>query len=472
MLWTVVFSVVSVAAAGLLIKFLLDRSSHPAEITWQEFGIGLAVATIVISPLVGWAGFRVARSNNVTFTEYWNGWELEAVKQDISCTRDGSCSRTYDCDPYLVPVFYPCNCDDKGNCSTCMTLETRYHSCPYATVESTYTIQTTLGDYEIDAHRFPENAQSHRWRKSVAIPPGLISRVGEGAPPFWSEAKIRIERNAPGPVSTRKDYENYILASDRTILKQYSSDIERLRQANLLPPIASSILDFYLADKVAFVGYRPEDPVAWQRALRYLNAALGSELQGDLHLVIVGDPSANQNPDVYALALRAYWQNRSVFEKNCLAKNGIVVVVGTADNKTTSWARAFTGMPMGNEALTVAIRNELKAQPLTPERILGGVRGEFRLSNGKKDVQGLHGKGAIERILWGLDEPATKFTRISMRADDPGGVGSGYLYLLGEVELTSKQLAAIAFLEFLASLGVWLAAALIGERRKRSRAGN
>lgn len=468
MLATVLWSTAAIAAAGLLIKYLLDRRGGAEEITWTEFAIGMAAATFVISPLVGWAGYKVAQSNLLAFTEYWNGWELAAVRQDVPCTRDGPCRYTYDCDPYLVPVTYSCNCNDKGGCETCVRLETRYHSCPYVTVESTFTVRTTLGDYTIAEHRLPEQPQAHRWRRATAVPAGVIGRAGVGAPPFWREAKLRIDGGIPGPASIRKDYENYILASDRTILKQHSSAIERFRQAGLLPPVATNIRDFYLSDKVYFVGYRPPDAAAWQSALRYLNAALGTELQGDLHLVLVQEPRVGENPEAYALALRAHWQDRTILGKNCLSKNGIAVIAGTIDGTSVAWAHAFTGMPIGNEALTVAVRNGLKGTPFTPENIIGTVRGQFHISAGAKRVRGLHGQGALERILWGLEEPTTKFARVSMKAADAGDIGSGYLYLRGEIEPTTGQRITITVIEFVASLGVWLAAAAYGERRRRS----
>jgi len=475
MLFTALCSVIAVAAAGLTVKWLLDRSRHPAEITWQEFAIGMAVAAFVITPLVAWIGFNVARSNNVTFSESWNGWELSVVKQDITCTRDGPCANEYNCDPYLCNP-HSCNCrctsrDDKGSCTSesCDTCwDTCYHDCPYTTIESNYIVQTTLGNVTISSYRFPENPQAHRWRKSVAVPQSLIARVGEGIPAFWNSVKVRIDNGAPGPVSIRKNYENYILASDRTILKQYSSDLAKFREANILPPVPVNIHDFYLADKVMFIGYQPENPDLWQSTLRYLNAALGSELQGDLHLVVVGAKQALENPDLYTLVLRAHWQDRRIFGRNCLSKNGIAVIAGTADGKTVAWARAFTGMPVGNEALTVAVRNKLKGTPLDPSTVIGAVRGEFYAKAGLRTARGVHGNGALEKILWGLTEPATKFSRVSMKAQDKDDVGTGYLYLLGEIELTSKQQTVIGVIEFIASLFIWLAAALIGERRRRN----
>ncbi|MDP2598829.1 MAG: hypothetical protein Q8P49_03305, partial [Candidatus Liptonbacteria bacterium] len=179
--WTVVLS----AVAGLIAKFCLDRSDRLEEITWKEFAIGMMVIVFLVAPGVTKIGFEIAKSNLVEYNEYWNGWELRAVRQDITCTRDGSCEHCYNCDPYTVIVPYSCNCDNKGNCQTCFRTETHYHSCPYVDVEMTYVVRTTLGEYVIGAHRFPDNPQAHRWRKSEDIPYSVTQRAGVGAPPFW-----------------------------------------------------------------------------------------------------------------------------------------------------------------------------------------------------------------------------------------------------------------------------------------------
>lgn len=470
---TIVCSTIAIAASGLLVRWLLNRKESVLEITWREFAIGMAIATLVLSPIIGFVGFRMARNNLVTFTEFWNGWELHAAKIDIACTRDGPCKWEYDCDPYIVMVSYSCNCNKDG-CDTCYRPETRYHSCPYVTTESNYTVATTLEDFDIAKHRFPDNPDSHRWRKSISVPKRVSENAGVGAPQFWLDAKKRIESNDPGPVTVRKNYENYILASDQTILHQFSSDIEQLKNAGLLPSIQKNIYTFYLADKVYFVGSNPKNTREWQNALRKLNAAFGTELQGDLHLVLVNNELVNRNPDAYALALKAYWQDKSVFGKDCLSKNGMLVIVGTRDGATVSWARAFTGMPMGNELLTTVVADRLQGTLFTPDAILGTTRAEFKTPNKNAlhtatSIRNVHGNGVIERALWGLDNPKTKFTRVSMGGDnDRDGTGNSYLYLKGEIQPTTSQRAWITLVEFIFSTGVWWAAAFIGERKRSS----
>lgn len=470
MISLIIFAVIVAGIAGIVVKFILDKVATDKNITWKEYGIGMAIISLILAPLVTIIGWNIAKSNNLTFYEYWNGWEKEAQWVKITCTRDGPCRYAYECDPYIVMVTYLCNCDSKGACQTCTRPETRYHSCPYCKEEWTFIVDTTLGSFTIAEHRLPENPQANQWRVSPwGIPKWVIDRAGAGVPSFWAAAKARINAGVPGPVTKRMQYENYILASEQTILKQYSSLVDEYQSLQLLPSVQSGIYDFYYADKVYFVGHAPKDAQEWQTALMYLNAALGTELQGDLHLVIVQNETISRNPDSYILALKAYWQNKAVFGTNAISKNSVIVVIGTKDGERIEWARAITGMPLGNEQMLVALRSQLKGILLTPATVLGSVKGEFYYKEAddgvkKLKVRGFHGNGVIERILWGLDDPRTKFARVSMKALDPEDVGGGFRYLESEIQPTDGQKGWIVFSTFVVSLGVWLAVALIGER--------
>jgi len=473
MLWLAFWAVVIAAGAGLVVKFVLDRRGSDAEITWVEYAVGMVIIAAVITPIVFTVGWSMAKANKLTFNEYWNGWELEATRQDVACTKDGSCLYEYSCEPYIV-IRSSTSCDDDG-CTTTFYPETEYHSCPYVTVETSYYVKTTLGDYTIAEYRFPDNPNGNRWTATSdfkpSIPQHIIDRAGVGIPPFWAAAKARIDAGRPGPVTKRMEYDNFLLASDKTILRQYSGEIDRYLEAGLLPPVQSKVHTWYLADKVYFVGYTPDDSEAWQDAAGYLNAALGTELQGDLHLVIVGAQAVD--PDEYVLALKAYWQDPEVFGRDTLSKNGIIVVVGTRDGETVEWVRSITGMPLGNEPMIVAIRN-VKGIPLTPAAVVGAVEGEFYTKvrddgTTKLAVRGLHDGGALEKILWGLDDAAAKFVRISMTANDVEDVGLGFSYLYGEIEPTGGQKFGIFFVTFLGAVGVWWAAAAIGGHTWQSR---
>src|SRR3989338_2852813 len=393
-------TVLIAVAVGLGVKYLLDYNKSEKEITWLEYGIGSAVIVVLIVPLVSYIGFNVAKSNNLTFHEYWNGWEIEAQAQVIPCSKDGPCRHEYDCEPYIVMEACGETCVGEGSSRSCTTNYcpvTHYHDCPYVAQETTYVIKTTIGDYTIAEHRLPDDPDNNRWRGTSdfqrSIPPNVKNYAGIGAPEFWRAAKYRIDNNNPGPVTKRANYKNYILASDRTILKQYSGDIEEFIKNGLLPKPSTTVGNFYYADKVYFVGFDPPNKYDWQVSLAHLNAALGMELQGDLHLVIVQDQGISGNPDRYLFALKAYWQNRLVFKEDAVSKNTILVVVGTDDSKTVAWSRAITGMPMGNEYLLTTFRNGLNGLPLTPWTIIGGTKGELVWGDAGRYVQSHHNAG-------------------------------------------------------------------------------
>ena len=439
-------------AVGFALKFMLDRSGSRYQIDNTELAIGSALVALLICPLTAWVGTKLAISSQVTYNENWGGYELKANWVRTTCERDGSCVHHYDCDPYTVEVEcggYEGSGKDRHYVSK-KCPETRYHDCPYTTEEWTFTIDTTIDPVTVASHNLPTNPDLHRWRSYKSVP----SSIESGIPQFWSECKARLDRNEPGPVTMRKEYENYVLASQTTILKRYSDSIERYKTAGLLPPINRNVHDFYFANRVYFVGARP--PGDWQTAINRFDAALGSQLQGDLHLVLV-DANKVTDPDNYSLALFAYWQSKE-FDKDALSKNGIVVVLGSEDGQTVKWARAGTGMPEGNEALLTDIQNQLPGTRLDPQVILGNPTAA--LVNG--GVQVTHTDGVLEKVLWG----ANAFKRVHMgKPGQPGNVG--YSYLLQEIEPTGLQCFLIVLCQVLMSGIVWGVCIAYGAPRMR-----
>jgi hypothetical protein len=218
------------------------------------------------------------------------------------------------------------------------------------------------------------------------------------------------------------------------------------------------IRDIYQSDRVQFVGFTPTDSSVWQERLAYVNAGLGRELQGTLYLVIVQQEQINQYPDSYVQALEAHWMDVEEFGKDAMPKNGIVVILGTADGETVSWARAFTGMPVGNEHLAEGVRDMIRI-PLSPQSILGSVRGTYYRAQGEKNEEEIDVRavidGALPKILWGVERPETRFQRVSMSAEDAGDIGPGFRYLIMEVEPTNLQKFWISFTAFVLSALLW-----------------
>lgn len=460
--------IIVIAIVGLITKLITDRfirqpnendpkwlrSDNPwkwetRQITWSEYIVVLITCSFIIAPTVvaiwNYESFR----SKIQYMEYRNGWETSAQIDSTTCHKNGSCRHTYECDPH--PVSYSCNCHQScsgsgsnqsctESCDTCY--RTEYDDCPYCDKEYDYTVTTSLGNYVIDSHRFPENPNDHRWRERKRIPEDVIESAGVGAPDFWKAVDARLKAGKPGFATKIYTYENYIYAADYSILKQYSGDIDKYRK--ILPRINVNTYDYYMADKVYFVGFSTPDRNMWIERLNYLNAATGSELQGDIHLVLVKD-TAVANPDEFTIALRAYWQKKEVFGKKTLPKNTIIVIFGT-DGKKITWGRAFTGMPLGNEELQTDIMNNFKGADLTVDNILGNVH--------KEKGQIVHTQGLLECSIYGLKNKSTKFKRVSMKSKDQRDIGSGFLYLQHEIEPSAKsKIWCLILCVFLSGIG-------------------
>lgn len=471
---------VGAMAIGVVWKLVLDAQNATGNITWAELLVGGLIVGLLFSVVGVNIGWKVAFDNTVKYNEWWNGWELGTKKQPNTCTENGSCYPMYDCDSYTVSVS---DYDSKGNYTGSHT-ETRWNSCPYVSVQYTFTVHTSLGDYNMGNLCFPDNPNANRFQATrfipsqfdeaeyfKPIPQNILNSVCIGTPPLWAAAKARVDSGHPGPVTQRNSYDNYILASDTTIFKQYSSQIEAYKKAGVLPDLRRDVRDFYQADKVYFVGFKPADPAVWQKAHSYLNAALGTELQGDFHLVIVQNGYVSANPDAYAIALKAYWQNPEVFGKDALSKNVILVVLGTTDGSTVSWSRASTGMPIGNESMLTAIQNHMAGTSMTPEAVIGWVDGQFYQkvkSDGttKLAVKGVGDTGAQRRIFWGMDDKTTEFARVSMSAKDPKDNGTGFNYLKDQIKPDFGQQLTIVLVFLFLSVVLWgVEAFFVGDLR-------
>lgn len=436
------------------------------RITAFEFALGLLLVTAVTTPLITVVGVNIARASTISYPEYWGGWEKDATASTITCTLDGSCRHTYNCDPYIYIVHYTERVQTGTRRVTHGTgknkytsyepvykdvprtrPETRYHDCPYTTTETTYVVTDTLGDtHTLGDHWAPANPDQNRYRAGVSVP----SRIPSGVPPFWAAAKTRIDSGTPGGVKKVAQYDNYLLASQSTVLRTYSGAIKGYQQQGLMPMPATGLTDPYLTSEVYPVGPLPGNATEWRDSLMRLGGLLGTTRQGDPHLIVVTDKRIT-DPDEYALAVQAHWQSPEI-GKRALSKNGVVLIVGSTDGKTVQWARAFTGMPVGNEALAQNVRSALVGAPLTPQGLLALPQGAHTLTkDNAATVATATGVGAIPKALLGQ----TGFTRACMKGCGDGDLG--YTYLIDEIDPTTGQKVTIVSVGLLAALAVWAA---------------
>lgn len=460
-----VVTAAAAALAGLVIKIIADAQASPMQISWREYVIGIVIIATFVLPGTLAVGYKLAQHDRARFVEHLNGYETAADVTTVTCSRDGPCANTYQCDPYLYTwTTESCSTDAQGrqSCHTEFHSETRYHDCPYCTYERSYAVRTTVGDFEIDAHRLPDNPDTNRWRVDERVPANVIAAAGVGAPDFWLAAKARLDSGRPGPASIPHDYDNYVLASETTLLKQWSGEVATLDSARLLPRVKPEIFDFYRSNKVHFVGLTVPDASQWQRRLADLNASAGGTLHTDVRVVIVRDASGTLDPDRYFYALIAAWQDALRNDRDALPKNALVFVLGTTDGARVAWARAGTGMPVGNEAIAQATKARLRGLPLVADSVIGTSHPEVTPAG----LRMLHGPGAIEDLVFGLANPATRFTRVSMSGGvgrTTSGIGTGYLYLKGEIRPTRTGLVITCIVGFFLSCLVWVAAMFIDD---------
>ena len=400
-------SVVTFVVA-LFVSRLFGSNNMPwkARLIWF---VSLSLGTLLIGPGSFAIAAQIAYSSAIEgFHQFLNGTVVVADKQELTCSRDGfSCRYTYLCDPYSVTHY---TYDSKGNVNGSYTT-TEYHSCPYTVHEYNFSTTDSIGGTVYYGGTVGENPVP--WREGVGIPPDLPTQN----PVDWQRARTALDNGRGLPMTVDNQYVNYFLASDSSLLRASSDDISLLKKDKLLPKhtanVKNPIHDTFDANKVAFVGFKPEDAPAWQSEVMQFNAALGSELRGDLHLVIVRAsalPSSVSSED-YLNAIKAYWQNN--LGKFAFGKNGIVVVIGVDDaGKNIEWARASTGMPVGNGTMTEYLQNRLHGTPFNLEDVMGSTFAE--VANGEAHY--VYGQGIIPQAIM----VETPFERACMQCTDEG----------------------------------------------------
>lgn len=451
-----------VVGAGLLIRYGLkyyQKRQQPAgyrwynnyELTRKELIVVCVAVLVGILPLTNIVVHYWAQSSAVDgYKEFWNGSITAAKTRAIKCEEDGSCRHTYKCHPW---VWYETvnTYDSKGNITgSTQVPHTEYHDCPYTDYEYDYWLEDTLGQQIMIASNI--FAAQPRSFEGNAIP----RDVPRGEPAQWTAIGAVLARGENPPSTKVGEYTNYLLAASDSLLRAYSDKIDAYREKGLMPDHTRNmksdpIHDGYKADKVMFVKMDPGADVynAWQDAIARLNAELGTELQGDLHLLAVPADQID-NPDEYTNALLADWQSRA-YGKEALAKNAIMVVVGVnADGKTVKWARAKTGIPEGNGEMIAALSLKLTGVSFTPEAVLGGPKASPD-GNNKGKVVFAPTKGVIEQTVL-RDHP---FMRPCMLCKDPGDHGQGYVYLKDSALLPGWAPWALGSIVFVFALGLF-----------------
>lgn len=446
---------VPLAILGVIIPgvglFLWTRQSNDedAKVDLPEWIGGTVVLIVLVLLLTSFCSRLGVDSKIDGYREFWNGSIIAAKTSTTPCGRDGNCNHDYRCDPYEVPVEHT-TYDSKGNVSgSYTTYETHYHHCPYVTEEHSFWLEDSFGQrHSIADGIFTATPVS--WRPSDGE--GIPSEVERGIPPLWQQVYNQVAAGDAPPATKTNSYSNFILAADQTLLKQYSPDIATYLKKNLLPPHTTDwrsdpLHGGWTAQKFQAVGGVRVNTAKWNDALGHFNSALGTTLQGDLHMVVI-PASKVSNSEAYINALTAYWQS-PVFGKRSLAKNGIVVVLGISPGGTkVEWARAKTGMPIGNGEMISAVEG-IKDLSFTPDAVLGNTKASV---NGGK-LQFHYNNGVLQRVI--LQDSGTKFQRPCMQCKDKTDHGSSYVYLKSDVSVPGWVGPTVFIVSLILSAMLW-----------------
>lgn len=450
--------------AGLAVMFAAERFDFrnsidrlPYRITRNEFAAGTAVIVPIAFLVTLVIGPNLARDGAINgYKEFYNGSVTQARVVVDECERDGSCVHTYDCDPYEVKVVTrEAGTDANGNyVSEISHYETRYHECPYATKEVDYVLDDNLGrTIRIGSNYF--DSQPREWRGGKGIP-GDVPRE---PPERWLVAKQNVANGQSDGVTGVFKYSNFILASDNELYEEFDGKIADYKEANLLPEhhtanLGNDVLHDHgmSADKVQIAGgLKVPNLSEWQTRLMRLNAALGSDFQGDMHVVLVPAQKVS-NPDDYITALKAHWTNLG---KWSISKNAIILAIGvSSDGSTVEWSRAETGMPIGNGALVTALNLRLKDQPFDADALFGNVSTKVQKKGDKlKVAYNYDSAGTVGRIAF-VDYP---FQRACMKCDGVDDSGVGFVELRDMVPITNGSKILMFLVIMAISSACWLA---------------
>ncbi len=448
-----------VIAAWLHYQKSQDSYGNLVHITGPEYALG-AIGIVVVSAVVSlWLGPNMARQGAIDgYKQFFNGSVTQVYSVEDVCRRDGSCAHNYQCDPYLEKVVTQSAYTDSNNVyhPEVSHYETRYHSCPYATKEIDYVIADSIGrTIAIGSNHFEANPKA--WRGDRRVP----SDVPRNPPERWVRAKRNLEAGNSDPVTDVRKYANYVLSADSELYKQYDGSVEQYRKAGLLPvhtvnmERGNVLYDHgtQAAKLQAVAGVKINDLQKWQDRLMRFNAALGSDLQGDMHVLVV--PAAKvSDPDNYVNAVKAYWTRLG---KWSIAKNGIILVIGVSDDASVvEWSRAATGMPGGNGEMIAALNMQLGKHAFTPDVLFGEVKAAVRKEGKKYKAVYDYGSGVIATIVF-TDFP---FKRACMVCEDKDDTGTSYIGLKELVPVSTGAKILMFFVTMVFSALIWVAMAM------------
>lgn len=254
--------------------------------------VGVVVALMFI-------GYFLSRYTATYDDELWNGRIVNKQQERVSC------EHSYPCNPH------PCNCDDKGNCSTC------WDTCYEHSNDWDWALYTSNSE-RIEINR--------------------VDRQGVNEPPRYAEAK------KGDPTAVVHGYTNYIKANPWSIMRR-SGAMEEFK--NLMPSYPLNIYDYHYIDRFLSLGVPvpPNISPLWNRDLMEINADLGKKKQVNIIFVVV--PTADSS---YLHALEEGWLGGK--------KNDLVIIFGILRYPEINWVRVMSWTRA--EEVKIGLRDSLQ----------------------------------------------------------------------------------------------------------------
>lgn len=462
---------------GVIVIAYFIRSYKPED--RGKILIATAVLAGVANMGAGFGAYPIAHSTVKAhavggYHQTLNGTYVDYKMDTFNCTEGetgSNCWHTFGCDTW-TDIETETTYDSKGNAHTTTKLVDKDSICPIATQEFTFTLYyTTNGGKSVKPkviaeHVFAANPVKHRGRDGTTG--SFPSYVARGIPGLYQKVHDGIlAGNAPG-MTVKDIYDNVILGSDTKAYEAHSFDIGPLKTAGLLPLYTENLMssedgitDQLTANKVLFAGMQePANKAVWEDDLMGLNADLGTNNEGDLHIVAVRASAipSGISPDRYLNGEKAYLQSPEI-GKYALPKNAILLVFGVSDDGSTiEWARAETGMPQGtgNSTMLNLLMHRFQGKHIAfdPDVVLGKTKATIK--DGRTPSYQLSSAIVPQIIL--SEEP---FVRACMKCSDPKEKGKhSYIHLEDLIPLSGWaifltilcQLLVAAFITALAML--------------------
>lgn len=257
------------------------------EITWGEFAANVLLGCALTS-----AVYIVGRNQQMADTQILNGQVTGKSRKTVPCSHS-----------------YSCNCDSKGNCSTCYD-----HSEDYD-----WKVYSSAGSFEIDR----------------------IDRQGRRTPPRFASVK-----NGEA-VSLEDEFDNYVKAVPDSLFSHIAGSSAVKKFEGKIPPYPGRVYDYHRLNRVLAANVQGINTSTMSQDLSEMLKTLGPRAKANVVVVFAG-----YHDEEFATALGHAWLNGK--------KNDVIVILGTPAYPAIAWVKVISWTK--NEYLKGKLEQVLREQ--------------------------------------------------------------------------------------------------------------